>query len=190
VGHHPIGIAHTQDGKYTYVNGGHGSHTYKIDNETNEVVGSTSSGVAGPYGICGNWDETRFFIVGKGEGSHNKGGDLGIIDTGRFRQARDLHHMPLTLGGSASSVDHCILHPDPDVNEIWVSNMNGWETIVVNLDTYTPTDYIATPNGGNTHSGAFVRYDASWNGTLESDMGGPKSVAMQSTILAMAAAAE
>lgn len=189
VGHHPIGITHTQDGKFTYVVDGHGSHVYKIDNETNEVVGSTSAGVAGPYGIALNWDETRAYLVGKGEGSHNRGGVLGLLDTTRMRQSRELHQMPIQLGGSASSVDHAILHPDPDVNELWVSNMNGWETIIVDLDTGTAVEWIATPNGGDTHSGAFVRYDASWNGTLEADMGGPKSAAMKAAVAAKAAAA-
>ena len=189
VGHHPIGITHTADGKYTYVNDGHGSHTYKIDNETNEVVGSTSSGVAGPYGIVLNWDETELFTVGKGESSHNHGGHLGMIDTATFRQSRLLHRMPIDLGGSASSVDHAILHPDPTVNELWVSNMNGWETIVLDLDTYEPTDWIATPNGGNTHLGAFVRYQPDWSGELLSDMGGPKAESMWAIIRANVAAA-
>ena len=93
------------------------------------------------------------------------------------------------MGGSASSVDHAILHPDPDVNELWVSNMNGWETIVVDIDTYTATDWIATPAGGNTHNGAFVSYTSSWAGTLEADMGGPKSASMWAEVKAQAAAA-
>ncbi|MDA1279056.1 MAG: hypothetical protein O3B95_03315 [Chloroflexi bacterium] len=177
-GHHPIGITHTADGRYTYVVDGHASEVYKIDNEINEVIGKTSAGVAGPYGIALNWDESRAFLVGKGEGSHNLGGVLGVLDTQRMQQARDVHQMPLWLGGSASSVDHAILHPDPEVNELWVSNMNGWETIVVDLDTYEATDWIPTVAGGNTHNGAFVRYSSSWDGTLESDMGGPKSAAM------------
>ena len=178
VGHHPIGICHTADGRFTYANDGHGSHTYKIDNETNEVVASTSAGVAGPYGIAFNWDETRLFTVGKGEGSHNRGGHLGMVDTTIMRQSRQLPQMPITLGGSAASVDHAILHPDPEVNELWVSNMAGWETIVLSLETYEPTNWIATPNGGDTHSGCFVRYEADWTGELQSDMGGPKSAAM------------
>ncbi|MBI2304301.1 MAG: hypothetical protein HYU86_06085 [Chloroflexi bacterium] len=176
VGHHPIGIAHTADGKTTYVVDAHGSEVYKIDNTKDEVVGRTSAGVAGPYGLSLNWDETLLYVVGKGEGSHNLGGVLGVIDTKTFRQARDLvHQMPINLGGSASSVDHGILNPDPAVNELWVSNMNGWETIVVDLNTNKPIAWIPTPNGGNTHSGGFVRYSADWTGELLLDMGGPKS---------------
>ncbi len=177
VGHHPIGITHTADGRWTYVVDGHGSYVYKIDNETNEVVGSTSAGVAGPYGIALNWDETEIWVVGKGEGSHNMGGVLGLIDARTFRPSR-AYKQPFALGGSAQSIDHAILHPDPEVNELWISNMKGWETIVFDLDTKEATGYIPTPNGGDTHSGAFVRYNPDWSGEVLTDQGGPKSDAI------------
>jgi mono/diheme cytochrome c family protein len=53
--------------------------------------------------------------------------------------------------------------------------MYGWETIVLNLDTHTVTDYIPTPNGGDTHSGGFVRYGPDGSGELMVDMAGPKA---------------
>lgn len=187
-GHHPIGITHTHDGKWTMIVDGHGQ-VYKVDNEIDEVVAQYDAGVAGPYGICLNWDESRAFTVGKGEGTHNVGNNLGVMDVESWRQSRDIGPMPIYLGGSAQSVDHCALHPDPEVNEIWVSNMKGWETIVVDLDTYEPTDWIATPNGGDTHGMAFVWYDGGWDtGVLHSDMGGPKSAEMWENVAAAAAA--
>lgn len=170
-----IGIAHTADGRFTYVTDAHNSEIYKMDNETNEIVAKTSAGVAGPYGLCLNWDETELYVVGKGEGSHNHGSVLGIVDTVTFRQSRVDHQMPIFLGGSASSVDHCVMHPDPEVNEVWISNMNGWDTIVMDAETHEVTDHILTPNGGDTHGMAFVQYDADWNGTLLVDLGGPKT---------------
>jgi hypothetical protein len=172
-GGRPIGMAHTADGKYTYVVDAHNSYIFKLNNETMEIEDYTSAGVAGPYGACLNWDESRLYVVGKGEGTHNRGAVLGVIDTIAFRGARDLHQMPIWLGGSASSVDHCILHPDPTVNELWISNMNGWETIILDLDTNEVEAYVPTPNGGDTHSGAFVSYEADWTGTLLYDIGGP-----------------
>lgn len=182
-GNHPIGITHDVDGVYTYVVDGHHSAVYKIDNATNEVVGSTSAGVAGPYGIGMNWNEGLIFTVGKGEGSHNIGSVLGVIDTKIFSPSRNLlSQMPIFLGGSASSVDHAILHPDPEVNELWVSNMNGWETIVLDLNTYQPEAWIATPHGGDTHSGGFVRYNPDFTGELLMDMGGPKSESIRELI--------
>jgi YVTN family beta-propeller protein len=174
VGNHPIGIVHTSDGKYTYVADGTNSLVFKIDNATNKVIGKTSAGVAGPYGLRLNWDETKLWVVGKGEGSHNRGGVLGLIDTKTFTQSRELPTMPIALGGSAASVDHAILHPDPKVNELWVSNMAGWETIVFDLNTYKTKAYIPTPGFGDTHSGGFVRYNPDFTGELLIDMLGPQ----------------
>jgi len=177
VGENPIGMAHTSDGRFTYVNDSHSSFVYKIDNETNEVVDSTSAGVVGPYGIILNWDESFLYPIGKGEGMRGGsfGSVVGMVGTQPFQAPRNLiHTMPIWLGGSASSIDHGILHPDPDVNELWISNMKGWETIVLDLNTHKPKAYIPTPNGGDTHSGGFVRYSADWTGELLADMGGPK----------------
>jgi len=176
VGDNPIGMAHTSDGRFTYVNDAHGSHVYKIDNTTNTVVDDTSAGVVGPYGLVLNWDETLLYPIGKGEGSHNIGSVVGVIDAVRFAPPRQLFSsLPIYLGGSASSIDHGVLHPDPKVNELWISNMNGWEIIVLDLNTHKVTAYIPTPNGGDTHSGGFARYTPDWKGELLADMGGPKA---------------
>ncbi|MBI4313141.1 MAG: YncE family protein [Chloroflexi bacterium] len=192
VGRHPIGISHTADGKFTYVIDGEGSMVFKIDNATNEVVGKTSAGVAGPYGACMNWDETELYAVGKGEGSHNTGSVLGVVDLKDFRTKRGITN-PIYLGGTGkvASIDHCFLHPDKDVNEIWVSNMAGDETIVVDLKTRTVKAYIPTPNGGNTHSGAFVKYNADWTGRVLADHGGPQKelYATRTAVIKAAAAA-
>jgi len=184
-GNHPIGIQHDIEGRFTYVVDGHHSSVYKIDNESNQIVGSTSAGVAGPYGLAFNWDQRLLFTVGKGEGSHNIGSVLGVLDTRLFQPTRTLlPQMPIFLGGSASSVEHAILHPDPEVNELWVSNMNGWETIILSLETYKPIAWIATPHGGDTHSGGFVRYNPDFTGELLVDMGGPKSESVRELIRA------
>jgi DNA-binding beta-propeller fold protein YncE len=170
-----IGMAHTADGKFTYVNEGHASETYKIDNETNEIVAVSSAGVAGPYGLALSFDEKYLYTIGKGEGSHNLGSVVGVVDTKLFKQATNLvYQMPIFLGGSARSVDHGIIHPDPEVNELWVSNMRGWETIVLDLNTHTVEAYIPQVNGGNTHNGGFVKYSPDWTGELLVDMGGPQ----------------
>lgn len=182
LGNHPIGIVNTVDGKFTYVVDGSNSLVFKVDNATNKIVGKTSAGVAGPYGARLNWDETKLFVVGKGEGSHNKGAVLGLIDTKTFQQTRDLAEMPIVLsgnqaqGGIVSSVDHAILHPDPAVNELWVSNMSGNQIIVLDLNTYGVKTWVRTPSGGGTHSGGFVKYDANWNGEVLADMFGPHAV--------------
>ncbi len=182
-GHHPIGITHTMDGESTFVVDGHGSRVYKIDNKSNSVIAQTSSGVAGPYGIVLNWDESLAFTVGKGEGTHNVGQTLGIFQADSMLPYSELKQQPIFLGGSASSVDHAILHPDPELNELWVSSMKGWETIVLDLNTMTPKAYIPTPHGGDTHNGAFIKYEADWTGDVMSDQGGPVSKVMQQMVL-------
>lgn len=180
VGDNPIGMAHTSDGRYTYVNDAHSSAVYRIDNMSNEVVDDTSAGVVGPYGLVLDWDEHYLYPIGKGEGSHNNGSVVGIVDARTFTTPRNFrHNMPIYLGGSASSVDHGILHPDPNVNELWISNMNGWETIVLDLNKLEVKTYIPTPNGGDTHSGGFARYTPDWKGELLADMGGPKAAMRQ-----------
>ena len=186
----PIGSAHTADGKFTYINDGHGSHVYKIDDATNTIVAETSAGVAGPYGLTLSFDESLLYVVGKGEGSHNTGAVIGVVDTKVFKQAAGLtYNMPIFLGGSARSVDHAIVHPDPAVNELWISNMRGWETIVLDLNTHEVKAYIAQVNGGNTHSGGFVKYAPDWTGELLVDMGGPMKpmYAAKAEIIAAAA---
>jgi DNA-binding beta-propeller fold protein YncE len=170
VGNHPIGIAHTSDGKYTYVADGTNSLVFKIDNATNKVVGRTSAGVAGPYGLRLNWDETELYTIGKGEGSHNTGGIVGVIDTKTFSPTRAFNQ-PIQTGGSI--IDHGTLHPDPKVNELWISSAGTWETIVVDLTTREVKARIPSPHGGDTHSGGFVRYKADFTGEVLSDMGGP-----------------
>ncbi|MDP2663534.1 MAG: hypothetical protein Q8R28_22705, partial [Dehalococcoidia bacterium] len=176
VGEHPIGTSSTADGKYTYVVDGGLSRVYKIDNATNKVVGHTSAGVAGPYGLRLNWDETQIWTVGKGEGSHNTGGVLGVIDTKAFAPSREINQ-PVDIGGA--TIDHAILHPDPKVNELWVSSAGTWETIVVDLNTRQVKARIPSPHGGDTHSGGFVRYNPDWTGELMADHGGPKGTMLE-----------
>ena len=193
VGDNPIGMVHTSDGRFTFVNDAESSEVYKIDNQTNRVVEDTSAGVAGPYGLALNWDESVLYPIGKGEGTHNNGSVVGYVTTTPFQSPRNLfQNMPIWLGGSASAIDHGILHPDPAVNELWISNMNGWETIVLDLNTNKVKTYIPTPNGGDTHSGGFVRYNPDWTGELLADMGGPRRSVreiMRQRVAARAAAA-
>jgi hypothetical protein len=170
-GNWPIGIAHTADGKFTYVADGTGSEVYKIDNATDKVVGHTSAGVAGPYGLAMNWDESELYTMGKGEGTHNTGGVVGVIDLKTFRATQKIDQ-PVNVAGSI--IDHGVLHPDPKLNELWISSAGTWETIVLDLNTYKVKARIPSPNGGDTHSGGFVRYNADFTGEVLADMGGPQ----------------
>jgi hypothetical protein len=116
--------------------------------------------------------------VGKGEGAANQGHVLGVVDLKTFRPASSTLlgvNQPIELGEGSRTTDHAFLHPDPAVNELWISNMGGSVTTVLDLKTNAVKARIPTPEGGNTHSGAFVRYAADWTGTVLSDHGGPKA---------------
>ena len=67
--------------------------------------------------------------------------------------------------------DHGILHPDPDANELWISCNSSFEVVVFDLDQKQVTKRIPMPNGGSSHSGAFVKYDG-WSGDVLSDQNG------------------
>lgn len=191
VGDHIIGMMTTADGKFLYANDGEGSRTYKIDLALNQAVANTSASVAGPYGMALTWDEKLLYLVGKGEGAANQGHVLGVIDTTTFRPASSTLlgvNQPIELGGNSRTVDHAQLHPDPKVNELWISNMGGPETTVLDLNTNKVIAHISTPHGGNTHSGGFIKYNADWTGTVLADHGGPKKD-MLTTRAAMAKAA-
>jgi DNA-binding beta-propeller fold protein YncE len=165
VGMYPNGFAFTADGKYTYVADSSGSRVYKIDNKTDTAVGSTQAGVPGPYNITLNWDESELWVIGKGEMTFNLGGSLGLINTKTFTTVREF-----PIGGQ--TIDHNILSPDRAANELWVTSSGTLETIVFDLTRREVKTRIPTPNGGDTHSGAFVRYGADFSGELLADQGG------------------
>lgn len=143
VGMYPNGFAFTSDGKFTYVTDAAGDRVYKIDNATNRSMGSTQVGVAGPYNITLNADETQLWVVGKGEMTYNLGGSLGLIDTKTFRAVRDYH-----IGGQ--TIDHIILNP-VDPTEAWVTSSGTAETIVFDVAKRSVKARVPTANGGDTH---------------------------------------
>ena len=62
--------------------------------------------------------------------------------------------------------DHGTLHPDPEANELWISCNSSFEVVILDLDLRDITGRIPMPNGGSTHSGAFVEYSADWEGEV------------------------
>ncbi|MFA7249708.1 MAG: hypothetical protein WC273_08765 [Dehalococcoidia bacterium] len=187
VGNHPIGTAATADGKTLYVADGHGSMIYKIDLATNQVVARGSAGVAGPYGIRLSYDQTQLFIMGKGEGTHNIGGGVAVMNTKTMSVPNNIVSMPIETGGQI--IDHGILHPDPAKNEMWISSSGTFETIVLDTKTFTVKARIPVSYGGDTHSGAFVRYAADGAGTLLADHATPGKEMWENMKKAAAAAA-
>ncbi len=187
----PIYVDFTADGKHAFVSNGHHSNIAKINIEGPppewELVGLTQAGVGGPYGIRLNWDDTQLWAIEKGEGSHNRGHSIGLADP---------IGMPRSWGSPGAwetgciRGDHLTLHPDPALNEMWLSCNSSFEVVVWDMVNREVTARIPMPEGGSTHSGSFVRYDPDFTGELLSDHGGLHGSAFEAKLRIVAVTAQ
>lgn len=192
----PIWVAYTGDGKTAYVSDGHESKVAKIDMSAENpamwrVTGMANAGAIGPYGLTLNWDDTMLFAFGKGEASHNQGKTMGYIDTRMFAEPDMYRGWGTVLGQLVTNClrqDHAIVHPDPAKNEMWISCNSSFDNVVVDMGAIEVTDVIPQPNGGSSHNGAFVAYDADWKGELLSDTNGFHGSAVITKLQALAGA--
>lgn len=179
----PIWVTYSADGKYAYVSGGHENTVAKIKMEGApplwKVEATARAGTEGPYGLVLSWDEKQLWAVGKGEGSHNRGITLGLVDPQRMGRPLD------TFYTGCKRADHAVLHPNPDRNEMWISCNASFETVVFNMGDMAVSARIPMPNGGSTHGGAFIRYDADFTGEVLSDTGGLHGAARQEKLALM-----
>eukprot|EP00903_Cladosiphon_okamuranus_P004278 g4276.t1 len=164
----PVWIAYSSDNKYAYVSGAKHSIVMKLDLDEEKVVTEQRAGVDGPYGIHLGWDDQFIYTVGKGEESHNRGKMLGMVDAYTM-EAPNSRAMDQFYTGCIRG-DHGTLHPDPEANELWVTCNASFEIAIFDLDLRQVTARLPTPNGGSTHSGAFVTYPNGWDGP-EGDLG-------------------
>jgi len=174
----PTMAAFSSDNKYAYVSGARNSVVIKVDLEKNKVVAEQRAGVDGPYGLHLGWDDRFLYTVGKGEESHNRGKMVGLVDSDTM-DVQGARAMNQFYTGCIRG-DHGTLHPDPDVNEMWITCNASFEVVVFDLDQKEVSARISTPNGGSTHSGAFVRYNKGWRGVGEtlSDQNGLQGSAL------------
>lgn len=179
----PIFVTFDGFGKTAYVTGGHESIVAKIDMSAEdpgdwERVAFARAGTEGPYGLNLNWEDDQIITIGKGEGSHNKGITVGLVDPRMVGSARPNGEVYT----GCLRADHAIIHPDPEMNELWISCNSSFETIIFDLSksetrsSFGPDDYvkarIPSPNGGSTHNGAFVQYNVDWTGRVLADQNG------------------
>jgi DNA-binding beta-propeller fold protein YncE len=171
----PVWAAFSVDNRYAYFTGAGTSRIYKYDRKADKVVGIARAGVEGPYGVHFGWNDKELYVVGKGEASHNRGKVLGLVDAALI----DKSDRPIDqFVTNCVRGDHGTLHPDPDANELWISCNSSFEVVVFDLDRKEVTKRIPMPNGGSSHSGAFVRYEG-WSGDVLSDQNGLHSVALK-----------
>ncbi|PJF41566.1 MAG: hypothetical protein D6737_00975 [Chloroflexi bacterium] len=174
-GFDPIWTAFSSDGEFAYLCDGGSDLVWKVDVETMTVLGENRSAVHGAYGCHLGWDETQLWMIEKGEASHNRGKNIGLYDT-VLQTPRDIFNTGWLRA------DHGTLHPDPEVNELWVTSNSSFEVVVWNMGTMEVTDRIPMPNGGSTHSGAFVFYDGDFNGMVLADQNGTHGPAREAQI--------
>ena len=175
----PVWVNFTTDQKHAYITGSRNSIIMKVDLEEQEVVTEQRAGVDGPYGNHFGWDDRYIYTIGKGEESHNRGKMLGMVDTSTM-EVPGARAMNQFYTGCIRG-DHGTLHPDPEANEIWISCNASFEIVVFDLDLKEVSARIPLPNGGSTHSGAFVSYPEGWNAPGEnlSDMNGLHGSALE-----------
>ncbi len=175
----PVWVAFTLDNKYAYITGAHHSEVFKFNRSSKKIEAKLRAGVDGPYGGHFGWDDRYLYTIGKGEESHNRGKMLGRVDTTTMQipgaRPMDQYYTGCIRG------DHGTLHPDPEANEMWITCNSSFEVVVFDLDLHDVTERIPLPNGGSTHSGAFVYYPNGWKekGRVLSDMNGLHGTALE-----------
>ena len=172
----PIWTSFSADGRFAYISGAHTSQVFKYDREADALISWARAGVEGPYGVHLGWDDQFAYTIGKGESSHNRGRVLGIIDTVLMDQPHGTSPAA-QVATNCIRGDHATLHPDPDANELWITCNSSFEIVVFDLDLNEVSTRIPMPNGGSTHSGAFVQYDG-WDGEVVSDQNGLQGSAL------------
>lgn len=181
----PIWVTFTNDGKYAYVSGGHESNVAKIDRAKGEVVAVARAGTEGPYGINLSLDEKLLVTIGKGEGSHNQGITVGLVDP--VIMARPLGEVYT----ACLRADHAVLNPAAP-NELWISCNSTFETVVFDMGKRAVTARIPMPDGGSNHGGSFLRYKPDGSAELLADTNGLHNsfFKTQAELLAKAAVAK
>ncbi len=187
----PVWVTFSATAKFAYVSGGQHSIVAKIDMEGEparwKVVGASNAGTVGPYGLALSNDERHLFAIGKGEGTHNRGVTVGLVDTTIMVPPPLLAWNPGPIAEIYTGCmrgDHITVHPERRLNELWLTCNSSFEVVVLDADKAVKDTLagklpqavkarIPMPNGGSTHSGAFVRYTVNdrgeWAGEVLSD---------------------
>lgn len=175
----PVWVEFSPDNKYAYVSGGHSSTVLKYDRVAKKRLGIARSGVEGPYGIRLNWSGTELYTVGKGEGSTNRGKDLGLVDP----KLIDVSDRPInTFITDCVRGDHATLNPVSAKNELWLSCNSSFEVAIFDMTAKKVSARIPMPSGGSTHSGAFVKYEPDFSGRVLSDQNGLHGTALAESL--------
>lgn len=164
-GFDPIWTAFSADGKYAYLCDGGSDEVFQVDTEAQQVINTSRSSVHGMYGCHLGWNDNELWTIEKGEASHNRGKNIGLVDVKLMTPLDNWNTEWLRA-------DHGTVHPDPDKNELWVTANSTFEVVVWDMGKREVKARIPMPNGGSTHSGAFAQYTPTFEGLALSDQNG------------------
>jgi hypothetical protein len=206
-------VTFSANGKYAYVSNSLTSTIGVIDMSDADVSKwflwkVESANMSRPYGMTLNWTDTIVFNIPKGAGGKSQ--VIGINSAGA--QAGSTGVGTMYLNGCIYP-DHAIRHPDPVLNEMWVSCNNSMENIVVSMGDGKPSNTsnwysyyvkkffqdpktnpngnVQNPMGGSSHNGSFIAYKVTngvWTGETLSDQVGFKGSAVAGYVAAAKAA--
>ncbi|MFU8887350.1 MAG: hypothetical protein ACNA8N_01970 [Trueperaceae bacterium] len=184
----PIWVEFSADGSQAYVTGGKYSMVIRIamDGPVTAwtVDGVANAGAIGPYGAHLNWDETRLWTVSKGEATHNRGNSMGLLNPQIMRPPPYAAWAPGPIAQVNTDClrgDHGTVHPNPELDQLWVTCNGSFEIVVIDMFDEEVIDRIPMPNGGSTHSGAFVAYGPD-GGRVLSDQNGLHGTAREAKL--------
>lgn len=166
VGPGAVWTAFSRDGTFAYVTVPGGDWIVKADLAQRKVVGKAATG-RGPYGAVLSPDESRLFVVSKGEGGRGqRGGTFVAIDTDTMQVVEERP----SCRAFVCQADHALISPDG--TELWLDNNMGYVT-VFDLNTLNIKAEITMPLLADPHGGIFVQYDKDARGHVVMDIGGP-----------------
>ncbi len=164
-GKDPIWTAFTPDSKTAYLCDGGSSEVFKVDLATLTLTGQSNAAVNGGYGCHLGWNPAQLWVIEKGEASHNRGKNVGLVDP-QLMQPVDEYNTGCIRG------DHAMVNPLTGTNELWIACNSSFEVAVFDMAAKKVTARVAMPLGASTHSGAFVQYKPSFAGAVLSDQNG------------------
>ncbi len=140
----------TADSKYFWLTLGGPGKVVKIDTKTNQIVATVTTG-PGPYGDVLSFDETKLYVADKGEapGYNQQGRTVTVIDT-------EANVVLKAVGPVGRTTDHVVLSPDG--KEVWAMSNADHGIWIINTETDEVVQNIKSPNDGDIHGGAFVRF--------------------------------
>ena len=140
----------TADSKYFWLTLGEPGEVVQIDTKTNTIVATVHTG-PGPYGDVLSYDETKLYVADKGEtsGYNQQSQTITVIDTAAGVVIKQ-------IGQVGRTTDHVILSPDG--GEVWAQSNADHGIWIIDTTNDTIKQSILSPNDGDIHGGAFVRF--------------------------------